>query len=92
MSPAGLRPKNDCTGEVQQQLKMTDPSSPQRGCYIRTMTTRVQPGATGFLKHYLFIRFSLNHLKYTVYFTNIFRNYFNLWPFFYVANIDGDKV
>jgi hypothetical protein len=42
MSPVGLGPKNDCTGEVQQQLYMTNPSSRQRGCYIRTVIARVQ--------------------------------------------------
>jgi hypothetical protein len=41
MSPAGLGPENDCAGEDQQQLKMTDPSSRQRGCYIRTITANV---------------------------------------------------
>jgi hypothetical protein len=41
MSPMGLRPENECTGAGQQQLYMTDPSSHQRGCYIRTMTTGV---------------------------------------------------
>jgi hypothetical protein len=40
-SPTGLRPENECTGEVQHQLQMTDPSSRQRGCYIRTMTANV---------------------------------------------------
>jgi hypothetical protein len=28
--PTGLGPENDCAGEDQQQLKMTDPSSRQR--------------------------------------------------------------
>jgi hypothetical protein len=41
-SPTGLGPENECTGEVQQQLKMADPSSRQRGCYIRAMTAGVQ--------------------------------------------------
>jgi hypothetical protein len=31
MSPTGLGPENDCAGEDQQQLKITDPSSRQRG-------------------------------------------------------------
>jgi hypothetical protein len=42
MSPAGVGPENDCAGEVQQQLYTTDPSSRQRGCYIRTITTSFQ--------------------------------------------------
>jgi hypothetical protein len=42
MSPAGLESENDCAGEDQQQLYTTDPSSRQRGCYIRTITTSVQ--------------------------------------------------
>jgi hypothetical protein len=42
MSPTGLEPKNDCAGEGQQQLETTDPSSRHRGCYIRTITSRVQ--------------------------------------------------
>jgi hypothetical protein len=41
MSPAGLRPENDCVGEDQQQLQMTGPSSCQKGCYIRTITASV---------------------------------------------------
>jgi hypothetical protein len=36
MSPAGLGPENYCTGEDQQ------PSSRQRGCYIRTVTATVK--------------------------------------------------
>jgi hypothetical protein len=35
---------NDRAGEDQQQLKTADPSSFQRGCYIRTMTASVQLG------------------------------------------------
>jgi hypothetical protein len=31
MSPAGLLPEKHCTGETQQQLKSTEPSSRQRG-------------------------------------------------------------
>jgi hypothetical protein len=31
MSPAGHIPEKDCTGKVQQQLKITDPSSCRRG-------------------------------------------------------------
>jgi hypothetical protein len=42
VSPVGLRPENDCAGEGQQLLQTTDPFSYQRGCYIRTTTTRVQ--------------------------------------------------
>jgi hypothetical protein len=42
MIPAGLEPENDSAGEDQQQLYMTDPSSRQRGCYIRAITARVQ--------------------------------------------------
>jgi hypothetical protein len=42
MSPAGLEPENDCAGEAQQQLQTTDTSSPQRGCYLRTITASVQ--------------------------------------------------
>jgi hypothetical protein len=41
MRPTGLGPQNDCAGQSQHQLKMTDPSSRQRGCYIRTITARV---------------------------------------------------
>jgi hypothetical protein len=41
MSPVGLGPENDCAGEDQQQLETTDPSSHQRGCYIRTITASV---------------------------------------------------
>jgi hypothetical protein len=41
-SPAGLGPNNECAGEGQQQLQMTDPSSHQSGCYIRTMAADVQ--------------------------------------------------
>jgi hypothetical protein len=42
MSPAGLGPENDCASYDQQQLQTTDPSSRQRGCYIRTITASVQ--------------------------------------------------
>jgi hypothetical protein len=42
MSPAELRPENDCTGKDQQQLQMTDPSPRQRGYYIRTITASVK--------------------------------------------------
>jgi hypothetical protein len=42
MSPAGLEPENDCAGEGQQHLLMTDPSSHQRGCYIRTINASVE--------------------------------------------------
>jgi hypothetical protein len=42
MSPMELEPENDCAGEDQQQLYMADPSSRQRGCYIRTITAGVQ--------------------------------------------------
>jgi hypothetical protein len=40
MSPTTLEPENDCADEDQQQLYTIDLSSPQRGCYIRTMTAR----------------------------------------------------
>jgi hypothetical protein len=42
MSPTGLGLENDCPGENQQQLKTRDPSSHQRGCYIRIITPSVQ--------------------------------------------------
>jgi hypothetical protein len=42
MSPAGLGPEKDCVGEDQHQLYTTDRSSRRRGCYMRTMTERVQ--------------------------------------------------
>jgi hypothetical protein len=42
MSPARLGPENGLAGEGQQQLHMTDASSYQRGCYIRTIIGRVQ--------------------------------------------------
>jgi hypothetical protein len=42
MSRAGLGLKNDCSGEGQQQLQRTDPSSRRRGCYIRAITASVQ--------------------------------------------------
>jgi hypothetical protein len=42
MSPVGLGPKNDCADENQQQLYTADPSSCQRGIYIRTITASVQ--------------------------------------------------
>jgi hypothetical protein len=42
MSSAGLGPENDCAGEDQQQLQTTDPSSLDRGCYIRIITSSVQ--------------------------------------------------
>jgi hypothetical protein len=42
MSPAELGPENECASEGQQQLQMTNPSSRQRGCYIRTMAAGVQ--------------------------------------------------
>jgi hypothetical protein len=42
MSPTGLESENEYANKGQQQLQMTDPSSHQRGCYIRTMTTGVQ--------------------------------------------------
>jgi hypothetical protein len=41
LSPAGLRPENDCAGEDQQQLHTTDLSSRQRGSCIRTTTASV---------------------------------------------------
>jgi ribosomal protein S19E (S16A) len=42
VSPTGLGSENECPGEGQQQLQMTDPSSCHRKCYIRTMTAGVQ--------------------------------------------------
>jgi hypothetical protein len=42
MSPAGLGPTSDCAGENQQQFQTKDPSSRQRGCYIRAITASVQ--------------------------------------------------
>jgi hypothetical protein len=39
MGPAGLRPENDCTGDDQQQLQTTDPSSRQR--WRPTSTNRI---------------------------------------------------
>jgi hypothetical protein len=42
ISPVGFGPENNCAGEDQQQLYMTDPFSRQRGGYIRAMTARVQ--------------------------------------------------
>jgi hypothetical protein len=42
MSSTGLGPENDCAGEAQQQLYTTDPSSRQKGCYIRTIIANVQ--------------------------------------------------
>jgi hypothetical protein len=42
VSPAGFGPENDCAGECQQQLQTTDPSSRQRGRYIKTVTASVQ--------------------------------------------------
>jgi hypothetical protein len=36
MSPAGLRPEKDSAGEAQQQLKITDPTSRQRGRFTST--------------------------------------------------------
>jgi hypothetical protein len=38
----GLGPENDCAGEGQQQLQMTDPSSRQRGCYMWIITPSVK--------------------------------------------------
>jgi hypothetical protein len=42
MSLTGLRSENECAGKGQQQLLMTDPSSRERGCYIRIMIAGVQ--------------------------------------------------
>jgi hypothetical protein len=42
ISSAGFGLENDCAGDDQQLLYITEPSSRQRGCYIRTMTARVQ--------------------------------------------------
>jgi hypothetical protein len=41
MGSTGLRPENDCAGEGQQELQSVSFSC-QRGCYIRTITPRVQ--------------------------------------------------
>jgi hypothetical protein len=41
-SPTGLGPENEGAAEVQQELYMTEPSSRQGGCYIRTMTADIQ--------------------------------------------------
>jgi hypothetical protein len=40
--PTGLGPENECAGEGQQQLQITDTSSRQRRFYTRTMTAGVQ--------------------------------------------------
>jgi hypothetical protein len=40
-SPTGLEPDNECAGEPA-EIVNEDPSSRQRGCYIRTMTAGVQ--------------------------------------------------
>jgi hypothetical protein len=42
VGPTGFGPEIECAGEDQQQLQMKDPSSRQRGCYIRTITASVQ--------------------------------------------------
>jgi hypothetical protein len=42
MTPAELGRENDWAGEDQQQLKTTDPSSRETGCYIRIIATAVQ--------------------------------------------------
>jgi hypothetical protein len=42
MSVGELGLENDCAGEGQEQLQTKDPSSRQRGCYIRTITASVQ--------------------------------------------------
>jgi hypothetical protein len=42
MNPVGHGPESDCAGEAQEQLYTTDPSSRQRGCYIRTIIASVQ--------------------------------------------------
>jgi hypothetical protein len=47
MSPVGIGPDNNCAGEDHQQLETTDPSSRQRGCYIRAFTASVQLKNTG---------------------------------------------
>jgi hypothetical protein len=39
---ANMLDGNSCAGEDQQQLETTDPSSRQRGCYIRNITSSVQ--------------------------------------------------
>jgi hypothetical protein len=43
-SPTGVGPENERAGEGEQQLQMTDPSSRQRGCYLRTVTADGQLG------------------------------------------------
>jgi hypothetical protein len=43
-SSKGLESKNECADVGQEQLHTTDPSSRERGCYIRTMTAGVQLG------------------------------------------------
>jgi hypothetical protein len=42
LSPAGLGPETDCTGEGQQQVCTTDPFSRQKGYHIRTISLNVQ--------------------------------------------------
>jgi hypothetical protein len=42
VSLRGLGSINEYAGEGQQQLQMTDPSSRQIACYIRTMAAGVQ--------------------------------------------------
>jgi hypothetical protein len=42
MSPAGLGSQKEWAGEDQQQLQSTSPYSRLRGCYVRTVITRVQ--------------------------------------------------
>jgi hypothetical protein len=41
-SPTAVGPENDCPGEGQQPLQTTDPSSRQRGYYLRTMKANIQ--------------------------------------------------
>jgi hypothetical protein len=42
MCLVGLGPQNECAGESPQQLSTRDPSSRQRGYYIKTVTAGVQ--------------------------------------------------
>jgi hypothetical protein len=44
MSLAELGPEDGCAGEDQQQLKTIDPTSRQRGCYMKTITASVNLG------------------------------------------------
>jgi hypothetical protein len=41
-SSKGFGPEKDYAGDDQQHIQKTDPSSRQRGCYIRNISARVQ--------------------------------------------------